>query len=199
MTKKRTDTPEAATQVEKADMALVEAAADNKHNPLAKAVGAIGHLGDQPPMLAASALLLAAGVLAKERRMIRAGARMISAELVTIVIKDLVKRSVTRTRPHVLLEEGRYERRPGGPHEGKYNSFPSGHTAGAVAVARALAREYPAAKVPAYAFAAAVAVGQVPNAAHYPTDVGAGALVGLVSELIVDRAVQAIDTKLAEG
>lgn len=198
MAKKRTDTREDATQVEKADIAVAEAAADNKHGPLARAVGAIGHLGDQPPMLAAAATLLVTGIFAKEPRMMRAGGRMIAAELVTIVIKDLVKRAVTRTRPHMLLEEGRYERRPGGPHEGKYNSFPSGHTAGAVACAVALTREYPEMKTPAYGFAAAVAVGQVRNAAHYPTDVGAGALVGLVSELIVDRAVRAIDAKLED-
>jgi membrane-associated phospholipid phosphatase len=196
MAKKRTDTPRDATVVEKADIAVAEVAADNKRHPLARAVGAIGHLGDQPPMLAASAIVLAGGLLGKERRLVRAGVRMIAAELVTIVLKDLVKRSVTRTRPHLLLEEGRYERRPGGPHEGRFNSFPSGHTAGAVACARALTREYPELAGPAYGFAAAVAVGQVPNAAHYPTDVGAGAVVGLVSELIVDSAVRAIDARL---
>jgi membrane-associated phospholipid phosphatase len=191
----RTNHPAQATKLEKADIAVVEAAAEKKHHPIAKAVGTIGHLGDQPPMLAASATLLAFGVFAKDRRMVRAGARMIAAELATIVIKDLVKRSVTRTRPHILLDEGRYERRPGGPTEGEYSSFPSGHTSGAVAVARALDREYPEWRLAAYGFAATVAVGQVRNAAHYPTDVAAGVAIGLASELLVDSVVRAIDER----
>lgn len=187
-----------ASKLEEADIAVSQAAADNKHHPVARAVRAIGHLGDQPPMLALSATLLASGWRDDDRRMMRAGARMIAAELVTIVIKDLVKRAVTRTRPHLLRDEGRYEVRTGGPRDGDYSSFPSGHTSGAVAVARALTREYPAAAVPAYGFATAVAVGQIPESAHYPTDVAAGVLVGLVSEAVVDRVVRGIDAKLAE-
>lgn len=184
-----------ASTLEAADIALSEAAVDNRHHPLARAVRAIGKLGDQPPMLALSATLLASGWRDDDRRMMRAGARMIAAELVTIVIKNLVKRAVTRTRPHLLHDEGHYELRTGGPRDGDYSSFPSGHTSGAVAVARALTREYPDAAIPAYGFATAVAVGQIPESAHYPTDVGAGALVGLVSEALVDRVVRAIDER----
>lgn len=185
-----------ASKLEAADMAVVEAADERKHHPAARAVRAIGHLGDQPPMLALSATLLLSGWRDGDRRLMRAGARMVASELVTIAIKDLVKRAVTRTRPHLLRDEGRYEVRTGGPHEGEYNSFPSGHTAGAVAVARALVREYPEAAVPAYGFATAVAAGQIPECAHYPTDVAAGALIGLASEVIVDHVVGAIDAAL---
>jgi membrane-associated phospholipid phosphatase len=159
-------------------------------------VRAIGHLGDQPPMLALSAAVLAVGWWRDDRRAIRAGARMLLAEVASIVLKDQVKRAVTRTRPHVLIEDGEYELRTGGPHEGKYNSFPSGHTAGAVAVARAFAREYPEAAVPAYAFAAVVAAGQVPESAHYPTDVSAGVAVGFASEAIANWLFDAVESRL---
>lgn len=184
-----------ASKLEAADMAVSEAAADHKHHPAVRSVRVIGHLGDQPPMLTLSATLLASGWRDADRRMMRAGVRMIASELVTIIIKDLVKRAVTRTRPHLLRDEGRYELRTGGPHEGEYNSFPSGHTAGAVAVARALVREYPEAAIPAYGVAAAIAVGQIPECAHYPSDVAAGAIVGLASEVIVDRVFGAIDAR----
>lgn len=193
--KSRIDAAGEATSVEKADIAVVTAAADRKQHPVGQVLGAIGPVGDQPPMLALSAATLVAGWWFGERRLVRAGARMAAAELVTIVLKDLVKRSVTRTRPHVLIDEGRYERRPFGPRASKYSSFPSGHTAGAVAVSRAFAREYPEAKLPAYGFAAAIALGQLPNAAHYPTDVGVGAVIGAISEVVVDRAVRAIDQR----
>lgn len=184
-----------ASVVEKADIAAAEAAAELDH-PLLSTLGAIGHIADQPPMLAMGATVLAMGWRAGDKRMMRAAGRMLAAEVMTIVLKDLVKRAVTRTRPHALLEDGEYELRTGGPHEGRYNSFPSGHTAGAVAVARSLAREYPEAKLPAYAFAAAVAAGQLPNKAHFPTDVAAGAVVGLVSDVLVDRIIQAVDERL---
>ncbi len=184
-----------ASKLEAVDMAVVEAAEAQKYHPAVRAVRAIGTLGDQPPMLALSATLLAQGWRDDDRRLMRAGTRMLASELVTIIIKDLVKRAVTRTRPHLLRDEGRYEVRTGGPRDGAYSSFPSGHTAGAVAVARALTREYPQTAIPAYALAATVAVGQIPECAHYPTDVAAGAMVGLASELIVDRVVRTIDAR----
>jgi membrane-associated phospholipid phosphatase len=103
-------------------------------------------------------------------------------------IKTVVKRVVVRTRPHVLADEGRYETGWLGPTDGPHSSFPSGHTADAVAAARALVRVYPEAKLPAYAAAVAVAVIQIPRCAHYPSDVTAGAAVGIAAEALVHRA-----------
>ena len=66
--------------------------------------------------------------------------------------------------------------KPGGDHRPEADSFPSGHTAGAVPVARALARDYPEHAVMAYAVAGAAAVVQIPRCKHYPTDFAAGAV-----------------------
>ena len=85
-------------------------------------------------------------------------------------------------RPNVLLDKGRYEVRALGPNEGSWQSFPSGHTAGSVAVARAVARLYPEVRWAAYAGAGSVALIQIPRGSHYPIDVAAGALLGLASE-----------------
>ena len=74
-----------------------------------------------------------------------------------------------------------------GPDEGSWQSFPSGHTAGSVAAARALARAYPSASRPAYAGAAAIALVQLPRGKHFPSDVVAGTAVGVVAEALVDR------------
>ncbi|MFC3713603.1 phosphatase PAP2 family protein [Sphingoaurantiacus capsulatus] len=183
-------------KIERADKKAARAAAKRADHPVAKAVAVVGKFGDQPPLLALSAGVLAMGWWRGDRRTMRAGARMLAAEAVSIVLKDLVKRAVTRTRPHLLVDKGHYELRFGGPHDGPYNSFPSGHTAGAVAVSRALAREYPEGDLPAYAAAATIAVGQIPASAHYPTDITAGAAVGYISEWLVDQAVQAIDARL---
>lgn len=186
------DAPAHATTVEKADVKVVQAAAEVQDTPPIRALAALAEVGDQPPMLVLSALVAAAGLWRGDRRLARAGIRMIAAEVVATLAKDAIKRSVARTRPEMLIEEGRYEMKRGGPYEGKWNSFPSGHTAGAVAVSRALVREYPEARLPAYAAAATIAAAQVPACNHYPSDIGAGAVVGWLSETIVDRMFRRI-------
>lgn len=181
------DAPADATRIEKADVKVAQAAADVQDTPPIRALAALAEIGDQPPLLALSAFAAAAGLWRGDRRLIRAGVRMLAAETVATIAKDVIKRSVARTRPEMLIEEGRYEMKRGGPYEGKWNSFPSGHTAGAVAVSRALVREFPEAKLPAYAAAATIAAAQVPACNHYPSDIGAGAIVGWLSEAVVDR------------
>jgi len=55
-------------------------------------------------------------------------------------------------------------------------SYPSAHSTTSFAAARVLSRELPA--PPLYACAAAMAASRVYAGVHYPTDVGAGALLG---------------------
>ena len=152
-----------------------------------RTLGAMTEVGDQPPLFALCSAVVAYGLVAGDRRAAIAGVRMLASFLVATGIKGGLKRLVSRTRPNVLMDEGRYEVRPLGPDEGPWHSFPSGHTAGSVAVARALARAYPEARVPAYGAAAAVALLQIPRGAHYPSDVAAGVLIGLGAEAAVER------------
>jgi membrane-associated phospholipid phosphatase len=74
---------------------------------------------------------------------------MLGSMMVSIVIKTALKAALSRTRPNVLLDEGRYATRLFGPNEGPWQSFPSGHVAGSVALARTLTRFYPQARGPA--------------------------------------------------
>jgi membrane-associated phospholipid phosphatase len=186
-----------ATAVEKADVKVAQAAAEIQDAGPVKALAAMAEVGDQPPLLALSALVALAGWWRGDTKLLRAGIRMFAAEAVATGAKDVIKRTVARTRPELLIEEGRYEMKRGGPYTGKWNSFPSGHTAGAVAVSRAFAREYPEHRIPAYAAAATIAAAQVPACNHYPSDIGAGAVVGLASEWLVDRSVRAATPWLA--
>jgi membrane-associated phospholipid phosphatase len=112
---------------------------------------------------------------------------MLGSLVLATWIKTGLKHLVARTRPNVLLEEGRYEVEPFGPDEGEWHSFPSGHTAGSVAVARAVGRVYPQARAGAYGGAAAIALIQIPRGAHYPADIAAGAVVGLVAEAAINQ------------
>jgi undecaprenyl-diphosphatase len=59
-------------------------------------------------------------------------------------------------------------------------SFPSGHTAAAVAFASGASRSLPAVGAPLYVLAALVSYSRVHTGVHFPGDVLAGALIGVV-------------------
>ncbi len=184
----RTDI-EAGSAAEEADVALAAHLAGHRDHPVVRGLGAMSDIGDQPPLLALSGAVLAYGLLAGNRRAAGAGARMLGSVLLATWIKTGLKRLVARTRPNVLLDDGRYELEAVGPDEGSWQSFPSGHTAGSVAVARTLGRVYPQARTAAYAGAAAVALVQIPRGAHYPADVVGGAVVGVIAEAAINGVV----------
>ncbi|MFF1558477.1 phosphatase PAP2 family protein [Streptomyces sp. NPDC058279] len=70
------------------------------------------------------------------------------------------------------------------------SSFPSGHTAAAVGFTAGVAEKWPGAGALCLAATAAIAVERVHSGAHYPSDVAAGAVIGLASRAL-SRAVPA--------
>jgi membrane-associated phospholipid phosphatase len=187
------------TALEEADVAVAARLAAHRHHPAMRAAGALSEIADQPPLFALCGAVLAYGFLAGDRRAALGGGRMLAAFLAATWMKGGLKRLVSRTRPNVLLDEGRYDVRVRGPDEGPWHSFPSGHTAGGLAVARAFARTWPEARWPAYAAAGAIALIQIPRGAHYPLDVMAGAALGLAAEALVDHAFTAAGPLLPDG
>lgn len=149
-------------------------------------------IADQPPLVAVSALALVLGQVCGNRRLTEAGARLMLAVVATTALKSGVERLVARTRPNAVLDGDVYRRKLGGSALKANKSFPSGHTADAVAAARALARVYPEAAGLFWAAAAFIALAQLPSGAHYPSDLLAGALVGLAGEAASDHLVTAM-------
>ncbi len=181
---------------EKADIAVAKAAAPLRDTIIVRALGKASEIADQPPLIALCAATFAAGLILRNGRLARAGGRMLAAELLATKLKSLIKHQVDRTRPHVIANGGRYQAKKGHDHASAMNSFPSGHTAGAVTVARAYAREYPEHAGAAYGAAAAIGAIQIPRSKHYPADIVAGAIVGLVAEKAVHLAEQAVSASL---
>ncbi|MFF5157801.1 phosphatase PAP2 family protein [Streptomyces sp. NPDC000348] len=72
------------------------------------------------------------------------------------------------------------------------SSFPSGHTAAAVAFTAAVAPVWPAAGAACAVPAAMVMLERVQSGAHYPSDVAAGAVVGLAGAWLARRAPRLI-------
>lgn len=178
-----------AGPIERTDAAIGAAASRYRETGLVRGLGKLADLADQPPMVAACVATAVAGAVLRKPRLLRAGLRMLASEAVATGAKALAKHFVARTRPGKMLEDGRYSLQrdsDGDRDDGPWNSFPSGHTAGAFAVGRALVREYPAAAPAVAAAATLVAMVQPFTGAHFPSDVVAGAAVGLASEAVVN-------------
>lgn len=185
-TKKLSD---AADALLRADRKAATASRSYRQSLPVRILDHVADLGDQPPMRILCGSVIAVGLVAGDRRLAGAGLRMLAAHTLATLVKDAVKRRVDRTRPRSAAKPGKDARPRRGDSEAKEEtSFPSGHSAGAAAVARAFARSYPEHAAPAYAAAGLLALAQIPRCAHYPTDVGAGLAIGAAAEKAVDLA-----------
>jgi membrane-associated phospholipid phosphatase len=170
------------SDLERADIELGKKMASHREDPAVKAAGEAGKIGDQGPLYAISAALLITGLASRNRRLADSGIGMLAALGAADLSKRLTKSLVSRTRPHVLLDEGRYEKGAGGSDDKPEQSFPSGHMAGSVATARALSRNYPWAGAGAGVASIAIGITRIAKGAHWPLDVAGGAALGLAAE-----------------
>ncbi|GHF45740.1 phosphatase PAP2 family protein [Streptomyces griseosporeus] len=115
------------------------------------------------------------------------GRKAAAAGLAALVVAQLAsnglcKQLADRPRPpEELIPHDEVEDRPDS------SSFPSGHTAAAVAFTAAVAASWPVAGAVCAVPAAVVGVQRVQSGAHYPSDVAAGAVIGLVCARLVRR------------
>ncbi|MDC3961232.1 phosphatase PAP2 family protein [Polyangium jinanense] len=117
--------------------------------------------------------------------------RLIAALVVTSALVSTVKAVVGRVRPCDALAacEPVFITSPGG------HSFPSGHAAGSFAFAAFVASVRPVFAVPAFVFAALVAWSRCFLAVHYPSDILAGALLGMSIGFVAARLRFPLDLK----
>jgi undecaprenyl-diphosphatase len=176
-----------------ADNAVARLARRYEDTPAVQLLEHFADLGDQPPLRILCASFIAVGLFARDRRLARAGVAMLAAHTAATLVKDAVKKRVDRTRPRSADKPGKDAKpRPGGDTSKEETSFPSGHSAGAAAVARAFARAYPEHAAPAYAAAGLLALAQIPRCAHYPTDVGAGLAIGVAAEAVTGAVLKRV-------
>jgi hypothetical protein len=181
----------AIRKIERADLEVTRAVARHRREPIVRAAGEASDVGDQPPLRALCAGMIAIGLWRRDAKMAEAGARMLASHTLATAIKDIIKQRIERTRPDRALDKG-YRARRGRDRSHSVSSFPSGHTAGAVAVAEAAARHYPGMATPSRTAAAAIAAVQIPRCKHFVSDIAAGAAIGWVAAKaagwVMDRA-----------
>ncbi len=176
---------------------LLEPVLGLQNSAAVRALTPLSKLADETPLMMLSGATLAAGLVLRQRRMLRIGARMLAAHLVANAAKTVLKGSVDRLRPNAVEERPRIK--PGsGTDDKAENAFPSGHTAGAIAVAQALAHEVPRYAVPTRVIAGVAGGTQVPRGAHYLTDVVSGAIVGWLSERIATQVLDRIESAIMQ-
>lgn len=175
----------------KFDLAFGAWAAALGRAPLLRHLAKLGELADQPPLATLCLALLAAGIVRGDARMTRAGQRMLLAFAIATFVKSTLKKNVGRTRPKALLDKHLHRAMLGGPKGRAWESFPSGHTAGAVAVARAFTRSYPQFGDAPMAGALTLGALKVLRGDHYPSDILAGFTFGVLAERLAGRTLAA--------
>ncbi|WP_294355480.1 phosphatase PAP2 family protein [uncultured Sphingomonas sp.] len=183
---------EKVRQAAVAEHRLLEPVLALQDGALVRALTPLSKLADETPLMLLSGATLTAGLLLRRRGVIRVGVRMFAAHLVANAAKTVLKGSVDRLRPNAVEHEP--EIKPGsGTNDKAANAFPSGHTAGAIAVAQAVAHEFPRVAAPARTVAMIASATQVPRGAHYLSDVLSGAVVGWVSERVAGYVLDRLE------
>lgn len=191
-------TRQSAKRIDKTDRKATHMLDARRRSWPVRLAGTISDVSDQPPMRLLCAATIVLGAVRRDRQLALAGARMLAAHTIATWGKNRIKNVVDRTRPD--SEQDGYRVGLGDRHAHDETSFPSGHSAGAVAVAQAFARSYPKHAVAARVAAGVVSAAQVPRGKHFIGDVIAGALIGLVAEKATDVAAgQVFPTALREG
>jgi membrane-associated phospholipid phosphatase len=160
-------------EVERIDHAVYRAIAVTPTPLLDDGMRRVSKAADYSRLSIASSVLLATAGGSRGRRAAALGLCCLgsTAAFVNAVVKPLGRRR-RPDRAGADVPTARQVRLPAS------RSFPSGHTASAMAYATGVSRVMPGAGVPLHLLAALVGYSRVHTGVHYPGDVVAGALLG---------------------
>ncbi|MFI5998096.1 phosphatase PAP2 family protein [Streptomyces sp. NPDC051362] len=160
--------------VRDADRRLTQRAAGRIPSGVGRLLSAVEETAESSKLWCDAATVMAVFGGRNGRRGAAAG--LAALTLAQVVSNGVGKQLVDRARPpKEWIEHDEVEDRLDS------SSFPSGHTAAAVAFTAAVAPAWPLAAAVCAVPTALLALERVQSGAHYPTDVAAGALVGLGS------------------
>jgi undecaprenyl-diphosphatase len=102
----------------------------------------------------------------------------ITSGLVTVILKHLIGRGRAGLTAHLAHLDPLIFIGP--TLQGRYDSFPSGHAAAVFCIAYILSKFFPSYKVVFYSLGVSVGLHRMEELAHFPSDILAGAFIGLV-------------------
>lgn len=141
----------------------------------------VGHVGNRVGnglfLVGISGAMLAIGLVLKRPVFRLAGLESLVAHAAAALIVQVLKHLIGRPRPRMTHSNG-FQFGPS--WDSGLDSFPSGHTMASFAVAAVLAKHFPWAAWILYSTAGLVAAGRVIHGSHFPSDVIAGAGLGLL-------------------
>jgi len=134
----------------------------------------VGRFGEEYSLAVMGGFWLAGKVFRSDRASRVARDSITSSILAAGLITPALKAAVGRDRPRDSNDSDALRPFGGG------NSFPSGHTTQAFAIAGSIANNFPQrwVKITSYSLASLVGFSRIETDAHYFTDVAAGALIG---------------------
>ncbi|MEW2051771.1 phosphatase PAP2 family protein [Streptomyces sp. NPDC005476] len=172
-------------EIRETDRHLAQRLAANTPPALHRALSAVEETAEGTKLWCGAAAVMA--WLGGWRGRKAAAAGMAAVTVAQVVSNGVCKQLADRPRPpKAWFPHDEAEDRPDS------SSFPSGHTAAAVAFTAAVAPAWPLAGALCTVPAAMVAVERVQSGAHYPSDVAAGAAIGLASAWLIHRAPRLI-------
>ncbi|MEU3963191.1 phosphatase PAP2 family protein [Streptomyces buecherae] len=167
------------------DRVLTQQAATRIPTTVGKVLSVVEEAAESTKLWCGAALVMTAVGGSRGRAAAALGVTAMS--LAQLVSNGLGKQLTNRPRPpKQWFPHEEVEDRPDS------SSFPSGHTAAAVAFTAAVAPVWPAAGAVCALPAAMVALERVQSGAHYPSDVAAGAVIGLTGAELVRRAARRV-------
>ncbi|MBB5926525.1 phosphatase PAP2 family protein [Streptomyces echinatus] len=167
--------------LQRADRSLTRRAASRIPRGAAKVLSAVEEFAESTKLWCTAAAVMALLGGRPGRRTAAAGLGALAAA--QLAANGLCKQLADRPRPPVeWIPHDEVADRPDS------SSFPSGHTAAAFAFTAAVAPAWPGAGALCAVPAAMVALERVQSGAHYPSDVAAGAVIGLASAWLTRHA-----------
>jgi membrane-associated phospholipid phosphatase len=121
-------------------------------------------------------------------RLTEAGKYLCIGFLTTGITVQIVKHLCGRARPKFMDEVSFFI---GPTLKGGYDSFPSGHATVVFCFAYILSRYFPRQRILFVLYAVIVSLYRIENCSHFPSDVVAGALVGIIVGKVLFRLLQA--------
>jgi membrane-associated phospholipid phosphatase len=150
-------------------------------NVTANAVaGSLSRIGETTgTTLCVYAVLLTAGIVLRRGKLTRAALCIMLAVIVSGVGVNLMRPAFGRARPY-SQQAGEFH---GLSVKHEFNGFPSGHSSEAWTLATIASFAYPPAAVPACAYAGSMMWARMQRNQHFPADVTAGAIWGIMCAL----------------